>query len=115
MTPSLLPGLTSIAVDPLQAQADLSDRLKGLLVEEVRRLVNGLVGSAELFEGAWQRCVQAAARGETATVQAQRDLLKGSLARRLELLRRASALAGLADGGLAGSLADEMARLKRLQ
>lgn len=113
---TLLPGFESNSADPLAAHVELVDRIKVSLVGEVKRLVGGLAGSADLFEGAWRRCIGAAARGQSEEVQAQRDALKTAFETRLALLRRAREVAVVAEGnGLVGLLVEETSRMERLK
>jgi len=80
----------------LQAQVDALERVRQALPGEARRLVEGLRGSADQFEQAWQRCVRAVVAGQTEKVQARRERFLDALRARLTFLGEARRLVELA-------------------
>ncbi len=83
--------------------------------------VEGLKGSAQTFENAWQRIVIEVANGQTAEVQATRSRLRSAFDKRLKLLRDTHAVAqwlrslGSAHVADPDVLLPEIDRMERLQ
>jgi hypothetical protein len=98
MPGNLLLGLEKDA--PVAANLEALER-GGSALEELRRVYGNQVGLiveimrglASTFEQNWQAIVRAVAKGQTAEMQAARPTLLEAFARRLDLLKRAHALA----------------------
>jgi hypothetical protein len=109
------------SLESLEEQAGAYERLLRVFTREVRRLTEGVPGSADEFASVWQRCVRFVAEGQTEKVQASRDELSAALAERLDVLKRLHRLAALGHGLVGQEAADpevllrEIAALERLK
>jgi hypothetical protein len=95
--------------------------LVGVLGHQLSRVVEGMKGSARLFEKIWREVVLEVARGQTSEIQALRPRLLGAFEKRLRLLRETHALAaglstlGRTDVPSPEVLAPEIAGMERLK
>ncbi len=69
------------------------EHLVPVVMRQVGWAVEGMKGSALLFENAWRRIVLAVARGQTTEMHAMRVRLMGALEKRLSLLKDTHAMA----------------------
>jgi hypothetical protein len=88
--------LEATAVNGLEAAVGCLDDLRKVFVERTAGLVSLVLESAEKCSAAWPVCVKAVAAGETGRIHALRDVLYTGLLHRLEALRHATRLAGMA-------------------
>lgn len=115
----MLQGLEPAA--PVAVSLENVEVLVGVILRDVTLAVEGMKGSALLFESAWRRIVLEVAKGQTATMQSARPQLLSALERRLGLLKEAHEMSmwlrGLrrADSLAPDALLPEITGLERLK
>ncbi len=78
---------------PLAGSLKNIEDLVRVVVRELGWAVDGMKGSAALFEHAWRRIVMQVAKGETAEIHAARGRFLSAFEKRLGLLKETHALA----------------------
>jgi hypothetical protein len=109
------------SVGPVPGSLENIEDLLRVVIREAGLAVEGMKGSAPLFESAWRRIVLDVARGRTTEVQAACPRLRGALEKRLTLLKQTHLVAsGLHQlnaqrAPAADVLLQEIAALERLK
>jgi hypothetical protein len=106
---------------PIAGSLENVQDLVRVVARELGSAVEGMKGSAGMFENAWRRIVLDVAKGKTADVHAARPRLLNALEKRLGALKQAHVLAkwlrelGRTDGPDPDGLLPEIAGMERLK